>query len=96
MVMNTNCIRALPAVPCSALAAMSIVIDVLRAARILAAAKTATAARSAGLRPQMSLHLAQMGPEAAFARRYALPIQVYPAAEWRLAEMVGIAVATMV
>jgi hypothetical protein len=75
---------------------MSIVIDVLSAARILATAKTAIAPRSAGLRPQMSLHFAHMGPEAAFARRYALPTQVYPAADWRLAEMVGMAVAMMV
>lgn len=69
MVINTSCIKALPAVPCSALAAMSIDMDVLSAAKMLATAKTATAPRSAGLRPQMSLHFAHIGPDAAFAKR---------------------------
>ena len=49
-----------------------------------------------GLRPQMSEVFAQMGPEAALARRYAPPIQVYPAADFRSREMVGAAVDTMV
>jgi hypothetical protein len=44
----------------------------------------------------MSDVLAQMGPEAALARRYAPPIQVYPAADFRSREMVGAAVETMV
>jgi hypothetical protein len=70
--------------------------DVLSAARMLATAKTATAPRSAGLRPQISLHFAQIGPDAAFAKRYAPPIQVYPAAEFSVAEIVGIAVAIIV
>lgn len=94
--MYTSCMRALPAVPCSALAAISIAIDVLSAARMLPTAKTATAPRSAGLRPQMSLPFAQIGPVAAFAMRYALPIQVYPAAECSLAEIVGMVVARIV
>ena len=46
---------------------MSIAIEVLRAAMILAAAKITIAARIAGFRPQMSLHFAQMGPDAALA-----------------------------
>jgi hypothetical protein len=55
-----------------------------------------TATSIIGLRPQMSESFAQIGPAAAFARRYALPIQVYPDAECSWAVMVGIAVATMV
>lgn len=61
--------RPPPADPCSALAAINIGIFVLNAARILATAKIATPTSKAGLRPQISLHLAQMGPEAALARR---------------------------
>ncbi len=34
-----------------------------------------------GFLPQMSLNLPQSGTEAAFARRYAEPIHVYPASE---------------
>lgn len=88
--------RALPAVPCSALAAISIRMDVLRAAMMLATAKIATAPRSAGLRPHISLHFAQIGPDAAFAKRYALPIQVYPAADLNVAEIFGIFVVIIV
>jgi hypothetical protein len=70
--------------------------DVLTAARMLATANTATAPSNAGLRPQISLHFAQIGPDAAFANKYALPIQVYPAADFSEAEIVGIAVAMIV
>lgn len=65
----TNCIRPPPAVPCSALPAISIGILVLSAASILEAANTPTAIRSTGLRPQISLHFAQIGPVDAFATR---------------------------
>jgi hypothetical protein len=60
------------------------------------AKKITSAATTMGLRPQMSESLAQIGPEAALARRYAPPIHVYPAAEFRSREMVGAAVETMV
>jgi hypothetical protein len=49
-----------------------------------------------GLRPQISLSLAQIGPLAALASRYAPPIQTKPVLEFSAAEMVGMAVAMMV
>jgi hypothetical protein len=52
----------------------SIVFAVAQMAEL--AKKMAKAARMMGLRPQISDNLAQMGPEAALARRYAPPIQV--------------------
>jgi hypothetical protein len=60
------------------------------------AKKTARDARTIILRPQISESFAQIGPAAAFARRNAAPIQVYPAAEFRSWDIVGAAVATMV
>lgn len=76
IVIVTNCIRPPPAVPCSARAAINIGILMLTAAIMLATVKIPSAAKRAGLRPQMSLHLAQMGPAAALASEYAPPIQM--------------------
>lgn len=66
------------------------------AAMIELPANMATAARRVGLRPNMSETLAQMGAAAAFASRYAPPIQLYPLAEWSSLAMVGMDVAMMV
>lgn len=60
------------------------------------AKNTASATSTINLRPQMSLSLAQMGPDAALARLNAPPIQVYPAAELSDLEITGAAVETMV
>lgn len=68
----------------------------LSAASMLAAANKPTAASSKGLRPQISLHFAQVGPVAAVASRYAPPIQAYPEAERKSEVIVGIAIETMV
>jgi len=75
---------------------MSIAIFTESAQTIELAKNIATAVRRMGFRPQMSDSLAHIGPAAAFARRYAAPIQVYPLAECKSADMVGIAVATIV
>jgi hypothetical protein len=53
---------------------LSIVFAVAHTAEL--AKKTASAASTIGLRPQMSDSLAQIGPDAAFARRNAPPIHV--------------------
>lgn len=58
--------------------------------------KTASAARTIILRPQISESFAHMGPAAAFASKNAAPIQVYPAAEFKSRDIVGAAVATIV
>jgi hypothetical protein len=71
-------------------------ISLLRAAIILATAKRTTETKRASLRPQISLLLAQMGPAAALESKYTAPIQVYPEAEPREVQIVGIDVATMV
>lgn len=55
----------------------------------------AAAINKIGLRPQMSENLPQIGVLAALARRYADPIQVYPALEWKCSEIVGRAVVIM-
>jgi hypothetical protein len=62
----------------------------------LPAQNHATATNSIGLRPQMSDSLAQMGPAAALASRYAPPIHTKPDELCSDAEMVGMAVAMMV
>lgn len=49
---------------------------VLNAAMMLETAKRKTEPKRAGLRPQMSLVLVQMGPAAALASKYAPPIHV--------------------
>jgi hypothetical protein len=59
-------------------------------------AKLTMETKSASLRPQMSLPLAQRGPAAALAKRYAAPIHVYPDAEDREVQIVGMDVAMMV
>ena len=69
MEMIANCIRPPLAAPCSARPAISIGILALSAASMLAAANNTTAVRRMGLRPQMSLHFAQIGPVAALASR---------------------------
>jgi hypothetical protein len=58
--------------------------------------KTMFAMRRIGLRPQMSEILPHIGVEAALASRYAEPIQVYPAEEWKCSDMVGRAVVMIV
>jgi hypothetical protein len=58
--------------------------------------KMATVARTMILRPKISENLAQTGVEAALARRYADPIQVYAVAECNSPMMVGVAVVAIV
>ena len=72
----TNRINPPPAVPWNARPMINscIVFAVAQTAEL--AKKMASAANMMGLRPQMSDNLAQMGPEAALASRYAPPIQV--------------------
>lgn len=65
---------------------------VLNAAMMLDTAKRKTEPKRAGLRPQISLVLVQMGPAAALASKYAPPIHVYPDADFKSDAMVGIAV----
>jgi len=55
---------------------MSIAIFTDSAQTIELAKNIATAVRRMGFRPQMSDSLAHIGPAAAFANRYAAPIQV--------------------
>jgi hypothetical protein len=72
----------------------SIVFAVAHTAEL--AKNIASATKTMGLRPQISEIVAQIGPDAALAKRNAPPIQVYPAAELRSREMVGAAVETIV
>lgn len=66
-------------------------------AQIMELAKNrATAISKIGLRPHISENFVQTGPTAVVAMTYAAPIQEYPAAELRSAQIVGIAVATIV
>ena len=59
------------------------------------AANAMTDVNRMGLRPQISDNLTHIGPAAALASRYAPPIHVYPDAELKSDEMVGMAVDTM-
>lgn len=79
-----------------ALPATSILILPAKAQNIELAKNKATAASSIFLRPHISESLAHIGPAAALARRYAPPIHEEPRAEWREADIVGMAVVTMV
>jgi hypothetical protein len=56
----------------------------------------ATADRRIGFRPQISDRLAQILELAALAIKYAPPIHTYPVPECSSAEIVGVAVATIV
>ena len=58
--------------------------------------KTPTAARRMIFRPKISESLAHTGVDAALARRYADPIQVYAVAECNSLMMVGVAVVAIV
>ena len=58
--------------------------------------KMATAARRMIFRPKISENLANTGVDAALARRYADPIQVYAVAECNSLIMVGVAVVAIV
>lgn len=92
----TRIIRPPPPIPCMALAAINIPILTLTAANRLPIKKTADVTSRIGLRPQMSENLPHDGTEAALASRYADPIQVYPAFEWKYSLIVGNAVVIIV
>ncbi len=96
MVMTTSCMRPPPAVPWSARPTTSIFISAARAQMMELLKNMETAVSSIGFRPQISESLAHIGPAAAFARRYAPPIQPYPEADLNSFVIVGTAVATIV
>jgi len=95
-VIMTNWRSPPPATPCRARPTISIVISNALAHMIELPKNNATATRWIGLRPQMSDRLAQIFAAPAFASKYAPPIHTYPAPECNSAEIVGIAVATIV
>jgi len=96
IVIMVNCISEPPAMPCRALPTISTVISGAFAHIIELTKNHATEIKRIGLRPQISESLAQIGAAAAFARRYAEPIHVYPLAECKSELMVGRAVETIV
>ena len=77
-------------------AVISIPILTLTAASRLPTKKTPEATRRMGLRPQISENFPHDGTDAAFASKYADPIQVYPAFEWKYSLIVGSAVVMIV
>jgi len=85
-----------PDTPCKARATISMPMLVERAQIMELAKYKATAIKRIGFRPHISENLVQTGPTAVVAMTYAAPIQEYPAAESRSAQIVGIAVATIV
>lgn len=77
----TKMMRPPPPTPWIALPTINIAVLTLRAQIRLPTRKTMFATRMIGFLPQISLSLPHRGTEAAFARRYAEPIHVYPASE---------------
>lgn len=96
IVILTNTTNPPPPRPCIALAAISIPIVTEVAAIKDPAKNMKLAIRRTGLRPHMSEILPHIGVDAATARRYAEPIQVYPAEVWKYSAIVGKAVVTIV
>lgn len=96
MQMFTRMMSPPPPTPWMARAAINMPMLTLVAASRLPTKNTLEATSRMGLRPQMSEILPQDGTLAALASRYADPIHVYPAFEWKYALMVGSAVVTMV
>lgn len=94
--MLTRTTRPPPPMPCIARAAISIPILTDSAAMSEPTKKVKFAISKIGLRPQISDILPHIGVDAELPSRYAEPIQVYPAAEWKCSEMVGTAVVMMV
>jgi hypothetical protein len=92
----TKIIRPPPPMPCIALAKINIPILTLTAASKLPRKNIAAAINNTGLRPQISENFPHEGVLAALASRYADPIQVYPAFEWKYSLMVGRAVVMIV
>jgi hypothetical protein len=85
-----------PDTPCKARATISMPMLVERAQIMELAKNRATVISKIGLRPHISENFVQTGPTAVVAMTYAAPIQEYPDAELRSAQIVGIAVATIV
>lgn len=96
MQMFTRIINPPPPIPWIALAVINIPMLTLTAASRLPTKNTPDAASKTGLRPQISENLPHDGTEAAFASKYADPIQVYPAFEWKYSLIVGRAVVIIV
>ena len=92
----TRVIRPPPPIPCIALAAINIAMLTLTAASKLPIKNTAAALSNTGLRPQMSENFPHDGVLAALASKYADPIHVYPAFEWKYSLIVGKAVVIIV
>jgi hypothetical protein len=92
----TKIIKPPPPIPWIALAAINMPMFMLTAANKLPIKKTAAAISSTGFLPQISLNLPHDGVLAALASRYAEPIQVYPAFEWKYSLIVGSAVVMIV
>lgn len=72
----TRRIKPPPAIPWNALPTIKAIIVFAVAQTTELAKKIANAARTIGLRPQISENLAHIGPDEALARRYAAPIHV--------------------
>jgi hypothetical protein len=92
----TKIIKPPPPIPCTALAAINIAILTLTAASKLPMKNIAAAISKTGLRPQISENFPQDGVLAALASKYADPIHVYPAFEWKYSLIVGKAVVMIV
>ena len=95
MVMLTSWVRPPPAAPWKARPMMRASMDDAVAQMMELPQNHATKSSRIGLRPQISEILDQIGAPAAFASRYAPPIQTKPDVPCSWSEIVGIIVATM-
>lgn len=96
MQMLTSTMSPPPPSPCTARPTISIPVLTATAASSEPTQKTTLASSKIGLRPQMSEILPHSGVEAELASRYALPIQVKAAVDWKCSAMVGAAVVMIV